>query len=266
MHDRETRPLNEALDREIEEMLAVEPSAAFESRVRARVAERERAAASWHWWGAAMRQGVAVAAVVLLAVAGWRAWDASERVDESPRSQVAGTELHPSAPVRPFVSQPSIPAPLTTPASGSRRSDARRATAVVSDSLPPVLVDPAEVVGMRALIADVRAGRFEMVVVSEEPPVDAPAPSTFDRAVATTTTPAVPAASDGRVGGSEPEHGVADAGEPTRADAGGGNDVATGSPSTQLASAHLVRPILITPVSIEPLVESVPDIFEGAAE
>jgi hypothetical protein len=268
MHDRETGPLNEALDREIERMLAVDPSAAFESRVRARMAERDLASASWRWWGAAMRRGIGVAAVVLLAVAGWRVWDASQPVDQRQPSPVAGTGLLLSDAVRPSASsQPSSPEPLMTSAPVSRpTAAARRATAILLDALPPVLVDPVEAAAMRALIADVREGRFEMVVVSDQPPVVEPSASAFVRAVPVTSTPAVAAASDANASGSEVDDGAADAGEPARADAVEGTEVPTGSSQAQMASANLVRPVVITPLTIEPLVKGVPDEFEGVAE
>jgi hypothetical protein len=278
MHDRETGPLNDALDREIEEMLAVDPSAAFESRVRARVAERHFASASWRWWGTAMRQGVAVAAVVLLAVAGWRLWDASERVGESQPSQVAGTELHPSVLVPPGASsEPSTASAASASAPGSRRAEAQRdlpvfrpsdprtTTMVLRDWLPPVLVDPDEVAGMRALIADVQAGRFEMVVVSDDPPIAAPSPtvSTSARA-ATESVPQARPLPDDRT--KENEGRVDDAGEPPRAAGVDDAYIEAERPVTQVAFATGVRPIVIAPVAIEPLVKSVPESSEGDAE
>ena len=92
MHDRETGPLNDALDREIEEMLAVDPSPAFESRLRARVVEGHLASASSRWWGTALRQGVAVAAVAVLAAVMWQV--AAPRTGGT--KDVLHTDAHPS--------------------------------------------------------------------------------------------------------------------------------------------------------------------------
>ena len=68
MHDRETGPLNEALDREIEQMLDVQPSPEYVARVRQRV-ESARPSRGCRW----RLQSAAVAAVAVLAAVMWQA-------------------------------------------------------------------------------------------------------------------------------------------------------------------------------------------------
>jgi hypothetical protein len=123
------------------------------------------------------------------------------------------------------------------------------------DWLAPVIVADDEIAGMRALIADAQAGRFESVVVTEEP------------VVAVVATPR--ASADLPAGPSNETTSTATLGandtEPARADAG--QDPPSQPRPTQMASAFAVRPIVIEPVTIKPLVQSQPDEQpEGAAE
>lgn len=85
MHDSETGRLNDSLDREIEQMLAVQPSPEYVASVRQRVQSSSRPSSSWPWrW-----QSAGVAAVALLTVVLWHA--------VAPETERAGSVSHADA-------------------------------------------------------------------------------------------------------------------------------------------------------------------------
>jgi hypothetical protein len=268
MRNRQLESLNDALAREIEQALGVEPSPEFQARIRQRVA-REPLLAADVWWRSITMPAAALAVIVAAILAGWQLMqpdtrrDAAQTVagDQGPLPAVATaveeraaregvgstTEFHDATATAVRVAgEPADIASQPVEGSGALR-------------LPPVIVADDEREGMRALIALAQAGRFQMLVVSEttaaEPPA-ATAPSTEGVAV---QTPAQIASSTAEA--------PAPADDADRSDrVTDGEDPATAPPLPKMA-VLTVRPIVIEPVTITPLVPPPPDEgSEGAAE
>jgi hypothetical protein len=142
-----------ALDRELSELLAVEPSPEFAARVRARIEQQPVAPFAWRWWlGAAV---VSAAAIAIAVAAGGR------------RTPV----VQPAVPARQDVRLPPIvrPAPpVMPPRDDSRR---RRVPGRTHEriAVAEVLIDPSLAAAVRRLTTDQR-------VLPEVPPEPSLAP------------------------------------------------------------------------------------------
>jgi hypothetical protein len=147
-----------SLDREIESLVAAEPSPEFLARVRARVAEEPEPRMFRASWLFAMAGAVTAVVVALIA------WPAVESI---PRSDVAvdpprvAESVQPAAPT---TSAPEVPA-------ASRRSTPARAVAAataggrsIDIDLPDVVIAENEVKTFAWLMASVRQSRFDAVV------------------------------------------------------------------------------------------------------
>jgi hypothetical protein len=147
---------DESLDREMESLLAVEPSPDFLARVRARVAEEplpRRWRTSWMFASAA---AVAAAVVALLA------WPASEQAPsrpapvEPPHIVDAGRAIV-SAPV-------TQPSPVPKPVSVSAGAAVPAPDRAIDIALPEVMIAGNEVAAYTALVASIRQSRFDVAV------------------------------------------------------------------------------------------------------
>jgi hypothetical protein len=157
-----------SLDREIESLLAVEPSPEFLARVRARVAA-EPAPGGWRTWMLVV-PGVAVVAIAVLIV-----WPSREQ---------APNHHAPALPVSQQTAEAVLPViPPAASSEGSRvrsRSIPRGAlpSAAPTDraidiDLPEVVIAENEVRTFAALVATIRQRRFD-VAVPAAPDLDAP--------------------------------------------------------------------------------------------
>jgi hypothetical protein len=192
-----------AVDRELQAMLAVDPSPEFVARVRTRIASEPEPTAWWLSWKFAV--GVAMAAVVVLAVVMARSREAvrsqpgerREATTDITRPTVSATAKaqEPYGAQEQNVASAFPPALATSPGELRRdRAEARSAkagrqtsgatspstaghhvrTAYAGTVMPleqGVLIDPRESSALRALIAGVRAGRVDL-----EPALHAAAP------------------------------------------------------------------------------------------
>ena len=165
-----------SLDREIESILAAEPSAEFLARVRARVADEPLPAVWRAPWIFAMAGTLAVG-IVALAV-----W---------PSSEVTPTSQAPVEPPRIAEAAPAIaPSPLPSPRPVPERVTAARGDAAaierdraVDIELPEVVLADNEVKTFASLVARIRQSRFDVAIpaapnpdtpleVKELPPVE----------------------------------------------------------------------------------------------
>jgi hypothetical protein len=147
-----------SLDREIESLLAVEPSPEFVARVRARVAN-EPAPGGWRAsWLLAIAGAVAV---VIAAVIAWPSGELATSADPQVLSPSVAdaietvTPLGPFAPVHPVRRPPAIARVAVAPASPDR---------VIDIDLPEVVIADNEVKTFVALVASVRQQRFDVSV------------------------------------------------------------------------------------------------------
>jgi hypothetical protein len=136
-----------ALDRELSELLAVEPSPEFAARVRTRIEQQPAASFAWRWWlGAAV---VGAAAIAIAVAAGAR------------RTPV----VQPAVPVHQDVRLPPIVRPdppvMPPPDDSPRRSGPGRRHERIA--VAEVLIDP-------SLAAAVRRLTTEQRVLPEVPP------------------------------------------------------------------------------------------------
>lgn len=152
-----------AIDRELAQMLAVEPSPEFAANVRARIELPTVAAGAWRWWALA---SVAAAATIAIGVVLF-----TRSAPEDVRSVRRGEAT--AAPSRTADLVPSV-RPGEAPAAQSRTSDlvrsVRRSQTTVarsrtsSDHTMEVLIDP-------SLAAAVRRLAGEQPALPEVPPV-----------------------------------------------------------------------------------------------
>jgi hypothetical protein len=157
----EERRLAREMDGDLRAMLAVEPSPAFEARVRARVAGERQRSAWWMTWRIPAVVG-AVAAVVLVVVSVMRSGpDGGVR---PPAPQLV--TIQPAPPVTP--SQPVPEAPIAKPQperAASRRIPvprSERVVAVARRAEPEVLVPRDQEETLRKLVAGLRQGRVDL--------------------------------------------------------------------------------------------------------
>ena len=129
--DQVTEP---AVDRELQALLAVEPSPEFVARVRARIAEEPQPSAWWQSWRFAT--AVAVAAVVVLAIVMTRPREAVRPQPDERREASAGVArptLPPAVTAQERHAQPSV-ASQPYVASAFRRTRAATSPAVANIS------------------------------------------------------------------------------------------------------------------------------------
>ena len=155
-----------SLDREIESMLAVEPSPEFVARVRARVAEEPEPGRWWSSWTLAV-------AVVILAVIVWPSRESTTLVTTTiptPRiTEIVDPETPLAAKLPPATSQTLRRESPTPTAVALAKSDDR----VIDIDLPEVVIADNEVRTFASLVASVRQRRFD-VTVPAAPDLDAP--------------------------------------------------------------------------------------------
>ena len=145
-----------ALDRELQSILAVDPSPEFVARVRTRIASEPQRSAAWSMWMFA----AAAAAVVAIAVVVSRGVPREGAAASKP---LASRVLTPMAFVvsdinrRPMLSH-ALPGP-------SPRAASLAATAMPQRAPDEILVDPREAAAIRALIRRVRTGGIDLAPV-----------------------------------------------------------------------------------------------------
>lgn len=274
MRDQHNDPLNDAVAREIEQALAVEPSPQFEARVRQRVAQAApRAEAGVGWWRPALWPTTAVIASTVIVIAGWQFGSFFSVGDERASVAPAGIQHEPVSRQQQERSIASIATPQAATQSTAQsmaqaatqdatvrpgaRSVQPSSTMATLDWLAPVIVAEDEIAGMRALIADAQAGRFESVVVTEE---------RVAAIVAVVATPRATADASEEPASETTSASASDASGAEPAPTGSGRDMSQAR-LPQIASAVLVRPLVIEPLTIKPVVQSLPDETpEGVAE
>jgi hypothetical protein len=257
MRDQHNEPLNDGLAREIAQALSVEPSPQFEARVRQRVAQESPLAdAALAWWRPTVWSAAAGLAVALTVVAGWQFLPASGTGNEVARVEPQPEERSPSErQSMPGGASGGMPSPMTSVTSErvGVRPQNKPSTSTL-DWLAPVMVAEDERSGMRALIADAQAGRFESVVVTEEP------------VALLVTSPHVAEDAAAVVAGGAATTSMPDTTDSEASNADAGRDIPQARPR-QITSTVVARPIVIAPLTIKPLVQSLPDErVEGAAE
>lgn len=167
---------NASLDREIESMLAAEPSPEFVARVRARVAE-ESEPGRWHVsWMLAAATAVAAAIVALIVWPSPEVTPASNGPVEPPRIAEAAPAVAPS----PLPSPRPVPKRVTAVSGGAAAIERDRA---IDIELPEVVLADNEVKTFASLVARIRQSRFDVAIpaapnpdtpleVKELPPVE----------------------------------------------------------------------------------------------
>ena len=161
---------DEALEREIEAALAVDPSPEFRARVRARIASKAVSEAQWRVRWDVLTAGVALASV--LAVVMFFRADQKRLGGEVEQS-------HPTAILREEAPIAAIP-PTTVahpaaPVAPERQiADGTRASTRDSIPFPEVVIAPEETAGLRSLMALVSDGRFDSSMLGERRDATAP--------------------------------------------------------------------------------------------
>lgn len=193
MNDRQpSDALNtDALAREVEQALKVDPSPEFLARIRTRVAEEPSAAVStWRLRWGLMTAGLGMAAgiVAMLYVGISSARVVPRNSSSAPQAATGAEDLELSPLTQPPVAlQREVPVLEDGPVVGKlggvvARSVSGTPTVARRDawSFPDVLVSPAEAEALRALVADAHAGRFVIVPATDGPQVDIPADAEED--------------------------------------------------------------------------------------
>jgi hypothetical protein len=171
-------PVNDAsFEREIESLLALEPSPEFVARVRARVGHEPEPGRWRTSWMFAVAGAVAVVIVVVIAWPSGEPAPAIETQAQGPRVAVASETVtpQPSLPAtQPVASQTATPRVVAAAASPDRAIDI---------DLPEVVIAENEVRTFASLVASLRQSRFDAAVpvvpdadepleIKELPPVD----------------------------------------------------------------------------------------------
>jgi hypothetical protein len=146
-HDHNRTLGDDTLDREIDSLLQVEPSPEFVARVRVLTEAQSMAPRTWltgRW--------IAVATAAAAVVIGIGVWTASVSRPASP--VMIAQRTAPVSPPRPTAGVPAVPAEPATP--------------VERESVPQVLVSPAESAGLQSLLVAVREGRFDANAISTD--------------------------------------------------------------------------------------------------
>ena len=161
------REIDASLDREIESLLAAEPSAEFVARVRTRVAQEPDP----HQWRTTWMLTVAGAVtVVIVTVIAWPSRETAGPKGPAPRVQE-----------QPIVARATESVAVPPPVQGVRRQPAVTRVVALAESparaldidLPEVVLGENEVKAYTALVASIRQSRFD-VAVPAAPDLDAP--------------------------------------------------------------------------------------------
>ena len=159
-----------ALDRDLQALLAADPSPAFAARVRTRIAAQAATSRTWFAaWGAVVVVTATIAAVIVT-LAGYRAGrghvigdrPATLATRPLPHSTTAATASSLVAGLERRVSDrlPAQPRPIVA------------APQAIVSSEPEVLVDPREAAALRAFFARARRGDVELAAIM--PPASTP--------------------------------------------------------------------------------------------
>lgn len=155
---------DEALAREIEDALGVDPSPEFLPQIRARIAS-ERVSESWLWPGL-WRWASAVVAVAAVVIIGLRVSNGPSSAPREEHIVSAPPGEHPPAP-------DSVASSIETPASGIAPVIRRvRSIPPAVEARPEVVVSPDETVALRKLVAAIAArqvGSVDVPTLGVEP-------------------------------------------------------------------------------------------------
>jgi hypothetical protein len=163
-----------ALEREIEQLVSVEPSAQFQARVRARISADAIASANLGWWRWTQLGALGALVGLALLINGWHRTETSS--EPSPvANSTAVAQSTGQAPEQ--TSESRLVVTTTPPASRDGAGRALRplvttAEARASSRMPfrEVLVSAADAEGFQVLIAAVRSGRFDAIERTGETP------------------------------------------------------------------------------------------------
>ena len=170
-------------DREIQAMLAVDPSPAFLPRVRARIADEPRPAPWWMSWRVAAVVSAAALAIVAARLAAPHPAQPSTAVSTA---RLPSKPLSSASAIVASIDGRAISSDVAAPRSGNRSDrDRRPALGLAANGPAPrtpdldVLLDPRESAALRALIFGVRSGtldlepivRASIISTTEPPPV-----------------------------------------------------------------------------------------------
>jgi hypothetical protein len=148
---------DDALEREIEAVLAVDPSPEFRTRVRARVAiEQVRV----RCWRSPAWAGLSFAAAAAGLIVMWIIWSPAPSVVETPR--IAERAVRKKAPVPEVVTSES---PVIRVERRTPTQDRRREPPIANPA--EVLVSPHDAVALRQLVAAVASQRLEPTAFPE---------------------------------------------------------------------------------------------------
>jgi hypothetical protein len=158
-----------SLDREIESLVAAEPSPQFVARVRARVAE-EPEPGRWRAWMLAVPGAVTVAIAVLIM------WPSREQVPVGQEGPALHTSQHAAAavqPVMPLAASPETPRVRIRSTPGRVMAVAAATDRAIDIDLPDVVIAENEVRTFASLVASLRQRRFDAAVPAP-PDLDTP--------------------------------------------------------------------------------------------
>jgi len=154
--------IDEALEREIEAALGVDPSPEFLPRVRARVAS-EQMHRGWHWSTGWRWAGVAAVVTAVAVIAVWTLRDPSRAPREAHITDTLPVDSA-TPPAEPALPAPALvassaesPRPVTAPVARTVRSTRTQLAA----ARPEVLISRDEAVALRQLIAAIAARQVE---------------------------------------------------------------------------------------------------------
>jgi hypothetical protein len=157
-------------DRELQAMLAVDPSPEFVARVRTRVAIEPPPSASWLSWKLAFAGALAAAVTVAVSLPRPKAVTPPERVEARAASADVARPTAPAAVARTRAEtqREEKYGPSTSRQTGGPTAGARRESVVSAD--PEVLIDTREARAIRAFIDNAGNGRMELAPFPSNPP------------------------------------------------------------------------------------------------
>jgi hypothetical protein len=167
-----------ALDREIESLLASEPSPQFLARVRTRVAQEPEPR---QWRAPWIFLSAAAVTVVILAIVVWPSDETAG--PKGPALQVQSVDVAKPSVALPILSSAVAPAPLPTRRTPSVVTSAVPPERRIDIDLPEVVIAENEVRAYTSLVASIRQSRFDVAVpaapnpdtpleIKELPPVE----------------------------------------------------------------------------------------------
>lgn len=149
---------DQALGREIEEALAVDPSPEFLARVRTRIGSETMSLARGRAWWLVGAGALAIAVVAAVIVGRLEREPASEQVIAMPAVESPPT----AAPAKRSMSPPARTVVTPEQAAGRRRGPVQLAARITESE---VLVAPGEATALRLLVATIREGRIDPSVL-----------------------------------------------------------------------------------------------------